>query len=237
MKKILDKDLIDPETQIEPSEEFSAIIDNPKEKEASSLIAKVSVLDQDQSFFKKSFEDFPEFVKGKINLRLDYSAEYDYKYYLTQADPHYKLEIDFPKAALYQQSYVMSINITLLPGAQTKDCNIAVEDKLNNWLCFGKTRYYVALDTEKSVQIQFNVIPISVGEIPLPKVSVYQKKVEKKKEKVGKKPMLMINLHEVDTGNEVSALSEEKLEIRFTNSQMIQVFNNSTVNSEGFSLI
>jgi len=192
-------------------------------------------LDQDENFFKKSFDDLPEFVRAKIQASPDYLTEYEYKTYLDEADPHYKIEIDFPKAALYQQSYVMTVNVSLLPGAQTKECNIAVEDKLNNWLCFGKTKYYVALETDKAVQIHFNLIPINVGDIPLPKISVSQKKVEKKKEKVGKRPMLMINLHEVN--NESEALPEEKLEIRFNNSQMIQVFNNSTVNSEGFSMI
>jgi len=224
--------LIESGTQIEPNEEFSILIDDPKAKQG----VLQGVLSLDNSSLISFTESLPENIQDKVKINTDYSLEYDYQGYLQQAEPQYKLELDFPKAALYQQSYVLKVNIQGLHAAKSKDCIVSIQDPLNNWLIFGITKYRVTPGQE--TEIKFNLIPINVGEIALPKVNVYPNvgKPQKGSEKPNvRRPMLMINLQEV--GQEVEPLSEEQLEIRFVNSQLVQVFSNSTVGGELFSLI
>jgi len=181
-------------------------------------------------------ETLPANIQDKVKINPNFTLEYDYQGYLQQAEPQYKLQLDFPKAVLYQQSYVLKVNIEGLPAANAKDCIVSIQDPLNNWLIFGITKYKVT--PEKETEIKFNLIPINVGEIALPKVNVYPNvgKPQKVNEKPNvRRPMLMINLQEV--GQEAEPLSEEQLEIRFVNSQLVQVFSNSTVGGELFSLI
>ncbi len=227
--------MIEPETQIEPTEEFSAILDNPKERQISPLEIKYTVLEQEGKFTKKPFEEFPEFVRKQTEVANILKAEYSYGEYLKQAEPLIRVEVDFPKEVLYQQSYVISVSLLLYPASEAKEYIIGIEDRLNNWLFYGETKYKLSLSKEQKTEVKFNVIPISVGEFPLPKMTIQPKKTEKNKEKVGRKPMLTIHIEEVHQESE--ALSEEKVDRVFINSQIVQVFNNATTLIKTFSLI
>ena len=193
------------------------------------------VCDQEADLFKKAFADLPGFVSNAVKISSEFIINYNYGAYIEQTETQYRLEIDFQKAVLYHQSYIMTVIVSLLPGAERNDCEIIVNDHLNNWLFFGRVKYHLKLEEDKPTEVSFNLIPIKVGEIPLPKITVQRKKVQEKALNLGKKPTLAINLQEIEY--EPECLSDEKLEVKFINSQMVQVFNNSIVSSERFSLM
>lgn len=231
----LEEELIEPQTRIEPREEFSAILDQPKEKSGKILNGKIVVNHHDINSLMEGYTSLPNFIKDKVHISSEYTLDYDYRSYLDKIEPYYKVEIDFPKTVLYHQSYVMVVKIHLLEGAQAKECEVSINDDFNNWIFFGMVKSHVSLTSEQPHELHFNLIPISVGDVALPKIVLYPKKAQEKSGQSKKKPNLAINLQEINIESE--ALPSEKLDIRFTNSQFIQVFNNSTVCSENFSLI
>mmetsp|Transcript_9329 Transcript_9329/g.8146 ORF Transcript_9329/g.8146 Transcript_9329/m.8146 type:complete len:120 (-) Transcript_9329:246-605(-) len=113
---------------------------------------------------------------------------------------------------------------------------------MGDWLIFGKTKQTVVLENENPQKLSFNLIPLNVGELPLPKLTINPKRIRMgsptKVSGPSKKARLSISVGESSASNdEDDAVKNYKTKVVYKNSQNIQIFNNQSIKGESFCFI
>jgi hypothetical protein len=219
--------LLEEIVNLDPTEEYSTLLVDPVLTELSVLKGKYKLVFSNDLQIP---QDLNEYFVTQVPKETEYEIKFELNQLLTTLKPVYKVEVDFPRSALYQQCYIMSVLIKQLREESPSDYEVIIQEG-GNWLIFGKTRYTISFEKEKVHDLTFNLIPINVGEIALPILNILVKK-PKEAPASGQKQKLLINLE--SDGPEIAS---EKFEFKYVNSRTVQVFNNSTVNGELFSFV
>lgn len=145
---------------------------------------------------------------------------------------------DVPKQLTYLKPTTITIQIKYLKEFWKSDeyYEYQIYDENRCFIISGKTKNKLENTMDNSHTISLRLIPLELGELPLPKV-VLNRMIRPLDEKKAIKRNLKIEVEDSPGLGDVNTLPESKCELRYTYSEKVIVFNEEYSQIESFSII